>query len=61
MSSVPQGSALGQVLLNIFINVIDSGVQCTLSTFVDYTKLSGVVDMPEGRYAVRDRPEVTIL
>jgi len=44
MGGITQRSVLGSVLINIFITNLDCGIECTLSRFVDDTKLSHVVE-----------------
>lgn len=53
MSGAPQRLVLRLVLFSIFVGDVDSGIESTLSGFLDGTKLSGVVDMLERNDAIQ--------
>ncbi|GAB0203114.1 mitochondrial enolase superfamily member 1 [Grus japonensis] len=52
-SDVLQGSVLGPVLFNTYVNHLDEGTEGTLSKFVDNTELRGVAKTPQGCAAIQ--------
>lgn len=47
MSKVTHELTLSPVLFKNFLNDLDNGVVCTLSMFIEDTKLRGVADVPK--------------
>lgn len=52
-SGVPQGSIPRPVLLKIFVNDLEAGVECTISKFADDAEVGGAVDTFEGQEALQ--------
>lgn len=52
-NGAPWASIPGLILCNIFINDLDHGRECTLSSFIDGTRLGGLVYMLKVRAAIQ--------
>ncbi|KAJ7412714.1 rna-directed dna polymerase from mobile element jockey-like [Pitangus sulphuratus] len=49
METSDECCSTGQVLFNIFVGNMNSGIECTLSQFADNTRMCGGVNTLEGR------------
>lgn len=52
LHSKPQRTILGPLVFNVFINDLDSEIECTLRKFANDAKTRGAVDSLEGRGAL---------
>lgn len=52
-NGVYQRLILGPIVLNIFINGVDNGTECTLNNFADSTNLGGMAVTPDCCAAIR--------
>ena len=50
---VPQGSVLTPVSFKIIVRDMGSGIECTLSKFMNDTKVSGIADILVGQVAIQ--------
>lgn len=53
ISGVPQEARFGLELFNAFTHVMETGIECTLSKFLDNGNISGVVGTSERRDAIQ--------
>ena len=52
-SSVPQGTVLGGVLFNLYVNDIEDGIESFVRKFADDTKMARIVEEREDALALQ--------